>query len=166
MRTRKVKEAGQARLTPHTERFAFQLSRIALGKLTLREHCVEFFPLLKGYEERERFAVSCYGSLQTVERGRIFGCSASCYLGVRRQFEHAFYDLSCMTRTRLSHGPGLPISVVQLHPRADSVISRAVSHSQGKPILSLKWDSRIAQRFRSTQGRWVCGLQVREDNAE
>src|SRR5260370_42467450 len=107
------------------KRLAFQLNHNALGKFTFREYCVEFFPLLKGYEERERFAVSCYGSLQTVERGRIFGCSASCYLGVCRQFEHAFYDLSCMTRTRLSHGPGLPISVVQLHPRADNVISRA-----------------------------------------
>src|SRR5258708_12468943 len=99
MRTRKVKEAGQARLTPHTERFAFQLSRIALGKLTLREHCVEFFPLLKGYEERERFAVSCYGSLQTVERGRIFGCSASCYLSFRQQFDHPSYTLTSITQT-------------------------------------------------------------------
>src|SRR5258706_4457254 len=52
------------------------------------------------------------------------------------------------------------------HHRATNVISRAVSNSQRNPMLSLKSDSRIAQRFRSTQARWVCGLQVSEDGAE
>jgi len=65
-------------------------------------------------EKCERFAVSCYGPLQTVERRRVFRCSASCYLGLRRQFEHSFYGLTCMTRNRVPHGPGLLITVVQL----------------------------------------------------
>ena len=125
-RERAARDLAKSRTRLSSNVFRLSANRSnALGKFTLSDECVEFFPLLKCYEERERFAVSCYGSLQTVERGRIFGCSASCYLGVCRQFEHAFYDLSCMTRTRLSHGPGLPITVVQLHPRADNVISRA-----------------------------------------
>jgi len=102
----------------------------------LSDYCVELFPLLKCPEERERFAVSCYGSLQTVERRRIFRCSASRYLGVRRQFEHSFYGLTCMTRTRLPHGPDLLLRVAQLQhvqDRAGNVISRAVSNSQRKP---------------------------------
>src|SRR5258708_32547752 len=52
------------------------------------------------------------------------------------------------------------------HHRATNVISRAISNSQRKPMLSLKSDSRIAQRFRSTQARCECGLHVSEDSAE
>jgi hypothetical protein len=55
----------------------------ALGKFTLSDYCVEFFPLLKRCEKRECFAVSCYRARQFVERRGVFGCLASCYLGVR-----------------------------------------------------------------------------------
>src|SRR5258708_29912008 len=52
------------------------------------------------------------------------------------------------------------------HHRATNVISRAISNSQRKPMLSLKSDSRIAQRFRSTQARCECGLRSEEHTSE
>ena len=62
-----------------------------LGQFMLSDDCVEFLAQLKCCENRQRFAVSCYRSSQTVERRGVFRCFASCYLGVRRQFEYSFY---------------------------------------------------------------------------
>ncbi len=40
-----------------------QLTRCkAAGHVMLTDHCVEFFPLLKRCEKRERFSVGCYRS--------------------------------------------------------------------------------------------------------
>lgn len=52
-------------------------------QFTLRDYSVEFFPLLKRREKRQRFAVRGYRSRQTMERWRVFRRLASCYLGIR-----------------------------------------------------------------------------------
>src|SRR6202007_2134327 len=84
-----------------------------LGQFMLSDDCVEFLAQLKCCENRQCFAVSCYRSCQAVERRGVFRCFASCYLGVRRQFEYSFYGLTCMTRAGLSHGTGPPsLSVI------------------------------------------------------
>src|SRR6267378_3419479 len=47
-------------LTPHIGSAFPQLARCNVGEhVILTDHCVEFFPLLKCCEKRERFSVSC-----------------------------------------------------------------------------------------------------------
>jgi hypothetical protein len=73
----------------------------ALGQFRLSVHGEEFLSLLKGCENRQCFAVSCYCSRQSAECRRVFSCFAPCYVGVRSKFEYLFYGLTCTTRAGL-----------------------------------------------------------------
>jgi hypothetical protein len=98
--------------------------------------------LLKCGEKCERFAVSGYRSRQSVKRRGVFKYFASCYLGVRRQFQKSFYGFTCVTRARLPHGPGLLLKTVGPHHRADNMISRVRSSSQRKAMPKMRFAKR------------------------
>src|SRR5215472_16786328 len=71
--------------------------RKTLGRFALSNYGKKLFALLDGGKERQCFTVSRYCSRQTVERRGVLRRAASCYLGVRRQFEQPFYGLICVT---------------------------------------------------------------------